>query len=170
MKTIDISYGEYASKWGLTDFYPESEAKLKEALASGEDFTTGWFGCKKEIRYATYTRDAEVMTVKVSCVMDDLWESNDLIWDAWYETYHEDPEDELTREIIDSIRDAAIDAGLSDETELTTTLPGDASFEAVVKATRDLEYQAEANNESMFSELIDCVKAHWEYLHEEKED
>jgi len=170
MKTIDIGHGEYASKWGLTDFYPESEAKLKEALASGEDFTTGWFGCEKEIRYAEYTRDAEAMTVKVSCVMDDLWESNDLIWDAWYETYHEDPEDELPHEIIDSIRDAAIDAGINDGTDIERTLPREAGLEDIVKATRDLEAEAEANNHRMFSDLVDIVKAHWEYMPEEKEE
>lgn len=167
MKTIDINHGEFASKWGLTDFYPESEAKLKEALASGEDFTTGWFGCKKEIRYATYTRENNTVYIAVACHMDDLYDGDDLIYDALYTGCH--VEEELPDDIIDSIRDYAIDAGLSDETELTTTLPGDASFEAVVKATRDLEYQAEANNESMFSDLIDCVKAHWEYMHEEKE-
>ena len=30
MKTVDITYGEYASKWGLTDFYEESDSH-KEA-------------------------------------------------------------------------------------------------------------------------------------------
>ena len=56
MKEISISAGEYSSKYGLTDLYPESETKLREAFASGEDFTTGWTGYRKEIRYVNYTR------------------------------------------------------------------------------------------------------------------
>ena len=42
MNKIDISYGEYAASWGLTDFYKDSEAKLREAFNSNEDFETSW--------------------------------------------------------------------------------------------------------------------------------
>ena len=96
MKEVDISSGEYASHYSLTDLYPQSEAKLREALASGEDFDTDWFGCKKEIRYARYIREGNSITVKVSAQMDDLWESDDLVYDALWEacqTEEELPED-----------------------------------------------------------------------------
>ena len=105
MKEIDITYGEYAAKWGLTDLYPESEDKLRQALLSGEDFDTGWWGCKKEIRYCRITQEIGMITVEVSAHMDDLWESDDLIYDALWETTKQ--EDELPEEIIDSIRDDA---------------------------------------------------------------
>lgn len=169
MKHINLTTGEYASKWSLTDFYPEAAHNLRLALISGEDFTTD-FGCKKEIRYARYTRDDKCFTVHVSCVMDDLWESDDLIYDALWETCH--VEEELPEDIIDSIRDAAIDMQVNDGTDLTRVLPREASFDEIVKLTEQLESEAEENNKHMYEELCECVKAYWQYLQNEpmKED
>ena len=173
MKTIDIAKhtGEYASKWGLTDFYPEAEAELKKALESGDDFETAWFGCKKEIRYAKYTKLGDEITVQVSCVMDDLWESDDLIYDAAWEISHKDLEDELPEEIIDSIRDAALDDGINDGTDLTKTFACTAGgmniYDKIVQCTRDLEAEAEANNHEMYARLVEIVKAHIDYMNME---
>lgn len=165
MKEIEISTGEYASKWGLTDFYPESETELKKALESGEDFDTGWFGCQKEIRYAKITGDQEEITIEVSAHMDDLWESDDLIYDALWEV--SEIEDELPEEIIDSIRDTAIWDNIDDHTDMDATLPRSASFEEIVRAIENLEYEAEANNHRMYLELCDIVKAHVDYMNTE---
>jgi len=87
MKEIDIAEntGEYASKWGISDFYEEAEQSLRDALASGEDFDTGWFGCKKEINCAQIVREGGEITVCVSAHMDDLWDSEDLIYDTMKE-------------------------------------------------------------------------------------
>lgn len=166
MKTIDIAEhtGEYASKWGLTDFYPEAEAELKKALESGEDFETDWFGCKKEIRYAKITGDQEEITIEVSAHMDDLWEEDDLIYDALWEVSK--IEDELPEEIIDSIRDAAI-YDIDDHTNLDVTLPRSATWDDIIKAIENLEYEAEANNHRMYLELCEIVKAHVEYMNTE---
>lgn len=47
MKDIEFPNGGiYASKWGLTDFYDGNDDVLRKAVESGEDFDTGWFGCK----------------------------------------------------------------------------------------------------------------------------
>ena len=70
MKEISISSGVYSSKYGLTALYPESETKLREALASDENFATGWTGCRKEIRYVNYTRECDCIFVEVSTCMD----------------------------------------------------------------------------------------------------
>lgn len=166
MKTIDIAErtGEYASKWGLTDFYPEAEAELKKALESGEDFETDWFGCKKEIRYAKITSDQEEITIKVSAHMGDLWEEDYLIYDALWEVSK--IEDELPEEIIDSIRDAAI-YDIDDHTDLDVTLPRSASFEEIVEAIGKLEDEAEENNTEMYKTLCDIVKAHVDYMNTE---
>lgn len=162
MKEIDICYGMYASKWGLTDFYEESEQKLKDALASGEEFDTGWFGCKKEIRYARIMRDDEDITVEVSCHMDDLYESDDLIYDALWEECH--TEEELPDDIIDSIRDAACDSNLNDESCVEETLPQDASYEDICECLSRLEDEAERENTEMYNILRAIVKAHVEYM------
>lgn len=169
MIDIDISYGTDASKWGLTDFYEESEMKLKEALESGEDFTTGWFGCKKEIRYAKYERCGDEFTISVCCHMDDLWEEDDLIYDALWSACK--VEEELPQEIIDSIRDAAIDCGIDDHAELWQIIPsGEATFEKIVEITDSLEQRAEEENDIMFKDLCEKVKGHYEYWKETQND
>lgn len=163
-KDIDICYGMYASKWGLTDFYEESEQKLKDALNSGEDFDTGWFGCKKEIRYARIVREDGEITVEVSCNMDDLYDYDsapDLIYDALWEERH--TEEELPDEIIDSIIDEAIDVQIDDHTKVDETLPADASFDDIVAVIGKLEDEAESNNTDMYQRLRVIVAEHYDY-------
>lgn len=165
MKEIEISTGEYTSKWGLTDWYPEAEEKLQEALASGEDFDTGWFGCKKEIRYARIVREEGEIEITVAAHMDDLWEEDDLIYDALWKTCH--VEEELPEEIIDSIRDAAIWDHVEDYTELSVTLPAASTFEEITEALGKLEDEAEENNTEMYKTLCEIVKGQVDYMNTE---
>ena len=164
MKTVDISYGDYASKHGLTDFYGESEAKLKQALESNEDFDTGWFGCRKEINYARYTRENGVFTIEVSCHMDDLYEQPDLIYDALWESCK--VEIELPDDIIDSIIDACVCYEIEDSITLMAELSGNATFDEIVEKTDELEREAEETNNSMFVRLCEIVKDHYIYMKE----
>ena len=115
MKNIDICCGEYASKYALTDWYEGSEEILREAMASGDDFDTGWFGCRKEIRYARIVRENGLYTVEVSSHCDDLWDGDDLIYDALWEVSKS--EEELPDDIIESIRDTAADCGIDDSAD-----------------------------------------------------
>lgn len=162
MKTVDIAYGEYASQWGLTDFYTESETKLKELFESGEDFETEWFGCKKEIRYAKYTRENGVFTVEVSCHMDDLYEQPDLIYDALWESCR--VEIEFPEEIIESIIDVCIECEIEDRITLTEELNGKATYEEVIEKTEELENKAESLLHEMFERLCSVVKDHYIYM------
>ena len=166
MKDIDICYGYYASHWGLTDFYEESNAKLVNVLNSGEDFDTGWFGCKKEINYARICRDGDTLIVQVSAHMDDLWEEDDLIYDALWEECH--TEEELPECILESIRDEAIDVGIDERSEAEETLPADASFEDILAVIERLEGEAMNSNTEMYKQLRAIVKAHYEYMKGEK--
>jgi hypothetical protein len=158
MKEISIDRGDYSSKYGLTDLYPESEAKLREALASGEDFTTGWTGCRKEARYVRYTREGDHITIEVSSEMDDLWESADLIYDALCTACH--VEEDLPEDIIDSIREAAL-GEIDDHTEVSVVLPASATFEEIMDATAKAENEAEQNNQKMYDRLCEIVKDCW---------
>ncbi|MBR5678410.1 MAG: hypothetical protein IKX20_09795 [Paludibacteraceae bacterium] len=158
MKEISISASEYSSKYGLTDLYPESETKLREALASGEDFTTGWTGCRKEIRYVNYTREEGSITIEVSAHMDDLWESDDLIYDALWAACK--VEEELSDEFTDRIRELLPD-DIGDHTNITVVLSASATFEEIMEATGKAEKEAEQNNQEMFERLCEIVKAHW---------
>ena len=164
MKQIDITYGSYASKWGLTDFYEESKSKLTEALDSGEDFDTGWFGCKKEIRYARIKRENGIITVEVDCDMDDIYEQGDLIYDALWDSCK--VEIELPEEIMESIQYSAYDYDLTPRTELMEELSADATFDEIVEKIEELENEAEKNNHSMFVRLCAIVKDHYIYMQE----
>jgi len=56
---------------GLSDWYPEKEKALAEALASGQPFDTGWYGSKHEIASARIYSDGQAVWVEVS-VSDDF--------------------------------------------------------------------------------------------------
>lgn len=163
MKEIDISHGVYAAKWGLSDFYEDSEAKLREALASGEDFTTEW-GCKKEIRYATLTKEGDTISLLVSCHMDDLYEEDDLIYDALWARLRS--EEELPEEIIDSIREVAADEWMHDYAEASAELPASATFEEICAKLEELETDAEKENDETFNHLCDMVEAMYKWWKE----
>ena len=158
MKTIALTDGDYASKWGLSDFYPESKKRLTEALRSDGEFTTGWFGCRKEIEYAKIERLGGKLIVNVACHMDDLFDSADLIYDALWTVSGR--EFELSDDIVDSIRDWAIDSGIEDCTVLFEELPPDASVDDVVPCLDRLSQKANANNDEMYHELCQCVELH----------
>lgn len=167
MKKIDIeeNTGCYASKWGISDFYDEAEKSLKAALDSGEDFDTDWFGCEKEINYGKIVREDGKITVSVCCHMDDLWEQDDLIYDALWEVT--EAENELPDEIIDSIRDSAIDERVDDSSTWAEVLPSSASFDDVVKALDKCEANADAENTGMYKRLCEIVYDHVEYMKEQ---
>ena len=153
---IEITSGDYAASWGLTDFYDECETLLRSVVESGEDFETDW-GCKKEIRYASIVRDGGCVVVTVTSHMDDLYESDDLIYDALWERMH--TEEEIPADVIERIRDIAIDNGIEDQNEAAFALPRSATFEDICEAIVKLEDYTEAGNTAMFKELCDIVEA-----------
>lgn len=160
MNRIDICRGEYAAHWSLTDLYDYSREKLQAALASGEDFDTGWWGCKKEIRYARICRDGGEIRIQVSCHMDDLWDGDALIYDALWEECG--AEEQLPDELIDTVRSFAIDCGIDEQTELSEGLPASAGFDELVKVIDRLESEAEAHNTEMYNELRAVVRGEYE--------
>lgn len=160
MNRIDICRGEYAAHWSLTDLYDYSREKLQAALASGEDFDTGWWGCKKEIRYARICRDGGEIRILVSCHMDDLWDGDALIYDALWEECG--AEEQLPDELIDTVRSFAIDCGIDEQTELSEVLPTSAGFDELVKVIDRLEDEAEAHNTEMYNELRAVVRGEYE--------
>ena len=162
MKTIDTNL-YYAFKWGLGDPYEETEATLREAIASGEDFETTWMDCKKEIVGCKFTKADGQFLIEVSAGMDDLWESEDLIYDAM------DEEIELPEHIIDGIRDEAIEFGLDDHSEASYLLPYNATYEEVMDATEQLQRIAMDKNDEMFETLKIIVKGYIEYMKKEEQ-
>ena len=165
MKDIEFPNGGiYASKWGLTDFYEGNDDVLRKAIESGEDFDTGEFGCKKEIRYARVHRERGEFEVEVTAYMDDLWDDGDLIYDALWTVAKS--QEELPEDIIDSIREAAIDSGVDDHTYCNRYLPADATYETVVETIGELENEAEQTNEELYRILCGIVEEHLKFTKE----
>lgn len=164
MKELDLDGMGYAAKYGVSDFYDEPEQKLREAIASGEDFDTGWFGARKEINYARVHREHGELEVEVSAHMDDLFDGPDLIYDALWEVARS--EAELPEDIIDSIIDTAIDCEIDDKTECNVFLPANASYEDVCKALDECETSAMETNNEMYERLKEIVKEHWDHMKE----
>ena len=55
---------------GLSDWYPEVEKVITEALAAGQLFTTGWYGSKHEIASACITYDGTELILEASVSND----------------------------------------------------------------------------------------------------
>ena len=161
MNNLDIECGMYASHCGLTDFYEQSKQKLMDALNSGEDFDTGWFGCKNEINYARICREGGRITVQVSAHMDDLYEGDALIYDALWEERH--TEEELPDEIIDSILDEAMELQIDDSSSAKGTLPAYALLCDVVSLIEKLEVEAESKNTDLYTRLRGIVAEDYDY-------
>ena len=167
MKIIDLEESSaYAAKYGVSDFYDDAAEKLREALESGEDFDTKWFGAHKEINYARVHRQYGELEVEVSAHMDDLFDEPDLIYDALWEVARS--EDELPEDIIDSIIDTAIDCEIDDKTECNVFLPVNASYEDVCKALDECETSAMETNHEMYERLKEIVKEHWDWMKEQE--
>lgn len=71
MKQLEVFQHGDGAHWGLADWYPDKEEALKQALLSKEDFTTGWYGSKKEIASARISLNEDIIKVEVS-VSDDF--------------------------------------------------------------------------------------------------
>jgi len=163
----ELCSGEYAAKWGLTDFYPEAEDKLKELIESGENFCTKW-GCKKEIRYADIERTDTECVVTVTSHMDDLDDEGDLIYDAVWETMHIEPE--LPEAFIQDVYETAMDMDLDDCTSLEQHLPRTATYEDICSAIEELENQTEKYNTQMFEVLCGIVEELYRYIDSYKKE
>ena len=155
MKHLDLDGASYASKWGITDFYEDREALLREVVESGEDFDTGWFGCKKEIRYARYTKNRHGFFITVSAHTDDLYEGADLIYDALSVEFDAIG---VTDDLIDEIRELAMKDGIDDVSYVDVRLPRDVSYDDIIRATQEAEDEADARNKEMFERLCKIVK------------
>lgn len=158
--------GFYASHWGLTDLYPENEKTLKEWLASGKDFTTTWWGSKKEIMSAKYEAEGDTLTVSVCQSIDDMWESDDLIYDAicglnlnW----------EPSKEAIEAIRDEAIEWGIEDSATASVTIPRNSSYEEVMFAVIEAEDETGRILHEGYKDLKTIVQGYYDYYNNKEE-
>lgn len=159
--SISLNCAGYASKWTLTDFYLPCEAKLREALTSGYDFDTTW-ECRKEDRSCWLLRTNDAVRVHIESRMDDLYDCDDLIYDALFARLH--LEEELPEETIEAIKDHCYDLDLLDSSMASAILPREATFEEIINAISSCETEAEEINSITFKTVCDIVEQHYKEL------
>ena len=154
VKSWDICEGGcYGSHWGLTDLYPKCEENLRTLMESGEDFRTTW-DCKKELLSALVMRIDGKLRVTVSAWTDDLWESDDLIYDALCDATGR--EECLTEETISAIRDMAYEVGCDDHAEVSQEVPSD--YDALMSIIPNLADAAESECHKWYQALVRIIK------------
>lgn len=158
IKVVNITNGIYASKWGVADFYSEAEQNLRNLLASGEDFETEWCDCQKEPESVKFIREDDRIKVIVSVSIDDLWEQNDLICDAFYEVFHKEDDTLLCNdEFMDAVRDSAMDCGIDDHATSSMSIPADSTYEQVISCVSRCASRARIETDRYFGVLCDIV-------------
>ena len=153
--SYDICDGKaFGSSWGLTDLYPECKENLQNLLASSGNFRATW-DSKHDLLSATIMRIDGVLMVDVHAWMDDLWDSNELIYDALYQAGGSE-DMVLSDETIEEIRGC-----LSDECDdhAGESFFGTCnSYEELMTIINDLATYAEARLDMYFSELVSVVR------------
>jgi len=160
LNNIETPSGIYASHWGLSDLYDSAAALLKALIESGKDFSTDWWGAKKEIVYAKYTGTGDELTIEVAEHMDDLWESDDLIEDALYELEHKgliQKGTELSEEDYDYIRDVLLWSDIDDKATAERTINRDTPFEKILETADEIWDEAHKINHDNYEYIQGTV-------------
>ena len=137
--------------WGFSELYANAEAKLRELLASGKDFDTGFGGSKKEIMSARFYARGDTIKVTVVQEMDDL---PDLVYDAVPDGI--DAEEELLDEIADSLEPPFY--SISTSAKESKELPRSSSYEDVLNAAVELTEKTASQLEADFKTVKRVVR------------
>lgn len=143
-ETVALCEGD-ATKYGLTDLYPEAEGKLRELLNSGKPFRTEWTSSTKEfVGFQIISNGAT--EVIVSAQDDGIDEGIELVLDAISDLKIEDGI--FSEEEMEEMYDLAVaDFGYSfGSAECMETLPYPATYEQIMDTLEKLEEQ---NRESL---------------------
>ena len=137
-------------KWGITDFCPDAEERLRKALESGKTFNTGWHGCTKEIESMCIQKDAEHITISCSTSMDEVFEQEDLFSDFLTEEEMEN----LTDDLMEEIRDALMWGEFSENSEGDVQIPPDSDIETISRKAAGLMRECRDRLDDYFRECI----------------
>lgn len=119
--------------WGLGDFYADREKELRDAIASGRPFDTGWHGWKKELQSMRIKRTKYGTNVFVNMCMDSI-DDYALIFDC----LTDDEEDRITYEQCEEIVNDLWWSEFTTDANATESLPVDATFDDIVKKAHEL--------------------------------
>ena len=136
-RSLSDDFDDWGS-WGVGDMYADSEKILREAVAGGERFDSGWHGWKKELQSMRVQRTEDEVIVETSMYMDDL-EDYAIICDC----LTDEEERKITDEQLEAIANALDEMFLDFRTEVNESekLPVDATYEEIMaKAEECMDY------------------------------
>lgn len=136
--------------WGIGDFYPGNEKKLKDAIESGEDFDTGWHGFKKEVQSMRIEKDHRGIEVSVHAEMDDAFEQMDLFTDFLTSEELE----RITDEQVEEIRDYLYMTDFSCEVTDSETIDRDSDFDKIMETASKVRGECYKTLNDNFKECI----------------
>lgn len=164
--------------WGVTDWYPELEAAIIQALEAGVEFTTGWYGCKKEIHSACISvKDGEAH-VEVSAGMDDTCDLVDTaVWKVFggnayagsgfeaakkhFQEIGEPKADEEIEKIFEQIEENSNSTGVTfgDENYANASGTCEANLTALTSKLNELMDEAEGQLDEMYEGLVSICRS-----------
>jgi len=121
--------------WGVGDIYEDVEKIMRDVIASGERFDSGWHEWKKELQGMRIQRTEDAVIVDVSEYMDDL-EDYAIIRDC----LTDEDERRITDEQFEAIENALNEMFLDfvTETEDSESLPVTATYEEIMEKAGEL--------------------------------
>lgn len=146
-------------KYDVTDLKEDAAEKLKELLASGEDFDTGFGASTKEIQSVRFFARDDTITVSVHAEMDDIPELFlDAVPNELAEKLGENFLDEIESEYEVGL---GMDCAIVSEATVEESLSRNASYEEVMNAVSRALHDAEEELDSNYGAAKGVVK---EYL------
>lgn len=120
--------------WGVGDIYEDVEKIMRDVIASGDRFTTGWHGWKKELESMCIDRTEDEIIVSVRAYMDDL-DDYSIIRDC----LTGEEEEKITEEQYEAIYDVLFEfPEFSTEEDESETLPLTATYEEIMAKAEEL--------------------------------
>lgn len=131
-RDLSNEFDEWGS-WGVGDMR-DSEQILREVIASGDRFTTGWHGWRKELQSMCVERTEDEVIVSVSAYMDDL-DDFAIICDC----LTGEEENRITEEQLEAIRNALYECmEFSTEEDESESIPVTATYEEIMAKAEEL--------------------------------
>ena len=136
--------------WGVGDFYEKPMLTLKEAIAKGKPFDTGWHGWTKELQSMRILQKGDSVHVFCHAYMDDPYGDHELLGDFLEEGEWEKLDDEALEELENEF----FQNDVTDNADEECDLPYDASFDDIIHKAKELMDACESRLNESFKRCI----------------
>lgn len=150
IRNLEDVFNEWGS-WGVGDFHEKPMLTLKEAIAKGKPFDTGWHGWTKELQSMRILQKGDSVHVFCHAYMDDPYGDHELLGDFLEEGEWEKIDDEET---LDWLEGEFFMYDIFDSADEEDVLPYGSSFEDIIKRAGELMKSCENRLNESFRQCI----------------